>query len=59
MYCTYTEAARCLGFKSRDSLYQLEQKGILETYLSKINVQKQLYYMEIRGEILFQYIDHK
>ena len=56
MYCTYSEATKCLGFKSRNSLYRLEEKGVLKPYLSKINGQKYLYMKEIKGKTLAQYI---
>ena len=54
MYCTYSEATKCLGFKSRNSLYRLEEKGVLKPYLSTINGQKHLYMKEIRGKTLAQ-----
>ena len=56
MYCTYSEATKCLGFKSRNSLYRLEEKGVLKPYLSKINGQKYLYMKEIKGKTLAQHI---
>ena len=56
MYCTYSEATKCLGFKSRNSLYRLEEKGVLKPYLSTINGQKYLYMKEIKGKTLAQYI---
>ena len=56
MYCTYSEATKCLGFKSRNSIYRLEEKGVLKPYLSTINGQKYLYMKEIKGKTLAQYI---
>ena len=56
MFCSYIEAIRCLGFKSRNSLYRLEEKGVLKPYLSTINGQKHLYMKEIKGKTLAQYI---
>ena len=56
MHCTFTEATKCLGFKSRNSLYRLEEKGVLKPYLSTINGQKHLYMKEIKGKTLAQYI---
>ena len=56
MFCTFTEATKCLGFKSRNSLYQLERKGVLKPYLSTINGQKCLYMKEIKGKTLAQHI---
>ena len=52
MHCTFTEATKCLGFKSRNSLYRLEEKGVLKPYLSTINGQKHLYMKEIKGKTL-------
>ena len=56
MHCTFTEATKCLGFKSRNSLYRLEVKGVLKPNLSTINGQKHLYMKEIKGKTLAQYI---
>ena len=56
MFCTFTEATKCLGYKSRNSLYRLEQKGVLKPYLSTINGQKHLYMKEIKGKTLAQHI---
>ena len=56
MLCNFSEAARCLGLKSRNSLYQLDQKGVLKPYLSTINGQKYLYMKEIRGKTLAHHI---
>ena len=56
MFCNFSEAARCLGFKSRNSLYQLEKKGALSPYLSTINGQKYLYMKQIKGKTLAQHI---
>ena len=56
MLCNYSEAARCLGFKSRNSLYQLEEKGVLKPYLSTINGQKYLEMGKVKGKTLAQTI---
>ena len=56
MYCTFTEAYKCLGFKSRASIYQLKEKGILDPYIEVINGQKYLYMKQIRGKTLAQHI---
>ena len=56
MQCTISEATKALGFKSRNSLYRLEQKGGLKPYLSTINGQKYLYMKQIKGKILAQHI---
>ena len=56
MWCTFTEATKCLGFKSRNSLYQLEKKGALSPYLEVINGQKYLYMKQIKSKTLAQHI---
>ena len=56
MYCTFTEAYKCLGFKSRASIYQLKDKGILDPYLNKINDQNYLFMGKIRGVTLAKHI---
>ena len=56
MHCTFTEATKCLGFKSRNSLYRLEEKGILNPYLSTINGQKYLEMGKVKGKTLAQTI---
>ena len=56
MYCLYGEAARCLGFASRNSLYRLEEKGVLKPYLSTINGQKYLEMGKVKGKTLAQTI---
>ena len=50
MQCTISEATKALGFKSRNSLYQLEQKGVLKDYLSTINGQKYLEIGKVKGK---------
>ena len=54
MQCTISEATKALGFKSRNSLYQLEQKGVLKPYLSTINGQKHLEMGKVKGKTLAQ-----
>ena len=56
MQFTISEATKALGFKSRNSLYRLEQKGLLKPYLSTINGQKHLYIKGIQGKTLAQHI---
>ena len=57
MQCNYSEAARCLGFKSRNSLYQLEQNGVLiKPYINTINGQKYLEMGKVKGRTLAQHI---
>ncbi len=38
MQCIISESTKALGFKSRNSLYQLEQKGVLKDYLSTMSL---------------------
>ena len=56
MLCTFTEAYKCLGFKSRSSIYQLKGKGILEPYLRQINNQNYLFMGSINGVTLAKHI---
>ena len=49
MLCTFTEAYKCLGFKSRASIYQLKDKGILDPYIRRINDKKYLFIAQIKG----------
>ena len=58
MLCTFTEAYKCLGFKSRASIYQLRDKGILEPYVRKINDQKYLFMGSIKGVTLAKHIQN-
>ena len=58
MLCTFTEAYKCLGFKSRASIYQLRDKGILEPYIRKINDQKYLFMGSIKGVTLAKHIQN-
>ena len=58
MHCTFTEAARCLGFKSRASIYQLKNKGILKPYLTQINGENYLFMGAIRGVTLAKHIEN-
>ena len=57
MLCTFTEAYKCLGFKSRASIYQLKDKGILDPYIRRINDQKYLYMGAIKGVTLAKHIE--
>ena len=36
MLCTFSEASKLLGYKSRSTLYQLKEKGLLDDYLENI-----------------------
>ena len=58
MYCTFDEAYRCLGFKSISSIYQLKDKGILKSYLNRIDDKNYLYMGKIRGVTLAKHIQN-
>ena len=58
MLCTFTEAYKCLGFKSRASIYQLKEKEILDPYIKRINVKKYLYMGSINGVTLAKHIEN-
>ena len=58
MLCTFTEAYKCLGFKSRASIYQLKDKGILDPYIRRINDKKYLYMGDIKGVTLAKHIEN-
>ncbi len=58
MLCTFTEAYKCLGFKSRASIYQLKDKGILDPYIRRINDKKYLYMGTIKGVTLAKHIQN-
>ena len=49
MLCTFTESYKCLGLKSRISIYQFKDKEILNSYKRRINVKKYLYMADIKG----------
>ena len=56
MYCTFTEAYKCLGFKSISSIYQLKDKGILKPYLHRIEDKNYLYMGAIKVVTLAKHI---
>ena len=56
MLCTFTEAYKCLGFKSRASIYQLKEKGILDPYIRRIDDKKYLFMGAIAGVTLAKHI---
>ena len=56
MWCTFTEAYKCLGFKSISSIYQLKDKGILKPYLHRIEDKNYLYMGAIKGVTLAKHI---
>ena len=58
MLCTFTEAYKCLGFKSRASIYQLKDKGILDPYIRRIDDKKYLYMGSIKGVTLAKHIQN-
>ena len=58
MLCTFTEAYKCLGFKSRASIYQLRNKGILAPYMRRIKDQKYLFMGSIKGVTLAKHIQN-
>ena len=58
MLCTFSEAYKCLGFKSRASIYQLKDKGILDPYIRRINDKKYLYMGTIKGVTLAKHIQN-
>ena len=39
MFNTFTEATKCLGLKSRDSIYQLNSRGVLDAFKGKFVTQ--------------------
>ena len=58
MLCTFTEAARFLGYSSRSQLYKMKDLGVLDDYLEA--VQGKLYLnMKPTGKLsLAQHIMH-
>ena len=56
MQCNFSEAIKALGLKSRNTLYRLEEKGVLKPYLSTINGQKYLEMGKVKGKTLAQTI---
>ena len=58
MWCTFTEAYKCLGFKSISSIYQLKDKGILKPYLHRIDDKKYLFMGAIKGVTLAKHIEN-
>ena len=56
MYCTFSEASKLLGYKSRSTLYRLKEKGFLDNYLEKIEGKTYLYMREKKGKTLAKHI---
>ena len=52
MYCTFSEASKLLGYKSRSTLYRLKEKGFLDDYLEEIEGKTYLYMREKKGKPL-------
>ena len=56
MLCTFSEASKLLGYKSRSSLYQLKDRGILDNYLEVIEGKTYLYMRKRKGKTLAKQI---
>jgi len=56
MYCTFSEASKLLGYKSRSTLYRLKEKGLLDDYLEVIEGKTYLYMREKKGKTLAKHI---
>ena len=56
MYCTFSEASKLLGYKSRSTLYRLKEKGLLDDYLEEIEGKTYLYMREKKGKTLAKHI---
>ena len=58
MLCTFTEAYKCLGCKSRASIYQFKDKGIFEPCIRRINDPKYLFMGAINGVTLAKHVQN-
>ena len=56
MLCTFSEASKLLGYKSRSTLYQLKEKGLLDDYLEEIEGKKYLYMRKRNGKTVVQHL---
>ena len=56
MWCSFSEASQLLGYKSRSTLYQLKDKGLLNDYLEEIEGKKYLYMRKRNGKTLAKHI---
>ena len=56
MLCTFSEASKLLGYKSRSTLYQLKEKGLLDDYLEEIEGKTYLYMRKRNGKTLAKHI---
>ena len=56
MWCSFSEASKLLGYKSRSTLYQLKEKGLLDDYLEEIEGKTYLYMRKRNGKTLAKHI---
>ena len=56
MYCSFSEASKLLGYKSRSTLYQLKEKGLLDDYLENIEGKTYLNMRKKKGKTLAKHI---
>ena len=56
MWCSFSEASKLLGYKSRSTLYQLKEKGLLDNYLEEIEGKTYLYMRKRNGKTLAKHI---
>ena len=56
MWCSFSEASKLLGYKSRSTLYQLKDKGLLNDYLEEIEGKTYLYMRKRNGKTLAKHI---
>ena len=56
MLCTFSEASKLLGYKSRSTLYQLKEKGLLDDYLENIEGKTYLNMRKKKGKTLAKHI---
>ena len=56
MLCTFSEASKLLGYKSRSTLYQLKEKGLLDDYLENIEGKIYLNMRKKKGKTLAKHI---
>ncbi len=56
MLCSFSEASKLLGYKSRSTLYQLKEKGLLDDYLENIEGKTYLNMRKKKGKTLAKHI---
>ena len=56
MLCTFSEASKLLGYKSRSTLDQLKEKGLLDDYLENIEGKTYLNMRKKKGKTLAKHI---